>query len=338
MGSVWTFLMALFAARAALVAENLALRQQLGVLRRNALVPRLRRGDRIFWVWLSRLWTGWRSALVIVQPDTVVRWHRQGFRLYWRWKSRRAADGRPAVAREARDLIRRMASAHPFWGAPRIHGELLELGLEISQATVAKYMPKRRKPPSPTWRAFLANHFAQMVSIDFFTVPTASFRVLFVFVVLAHDRRRLLHFNVTEHPTAAWTGQQIREAFPWDTVPRFLLRDRDSIYGDQLVRVVRSLGIEQVLIAARSPWQNPYVERVIGSIRRECLDHVVVLDEGHLRRILRSYFAYYHLSRTHLSLDKDSPEPREVEPLHRGEIVAIPEVGGLHHRYMRRAA
>jgi putative transposase len=334
----WNPIRLLVTERAALVAENLALRQQLAVLQRSVSRPRLRRRDRIFWVWLSCLWTGWRSAVVIVQPDTVVRWHRQGFRLYWRWKSRRRGDGRPAIPREVRDLVRRMAQANLLWGAPRIHGEMLKLGIEISQAAVAKYMPRRRKPPSPTWRAFLKNHISQIVAVDFFTVPTVTLRVLFVFIVLAHDRRRVLHFNVTEHPTATWTGQQIREAFPWDTTPRFLLRDRDGIYGDDFVRVVRSMGIEQVLTAARSPWQNPYAERVIGSIRRECLDHVIVLNERHLRRVLREYFAYYHRSRTHLSLAKDAPEPREIEPSERGEIVEVPEVGGLHHRYLRRAA
>jgi hypothetical protein len=204
----------LFASRAALLAENLALRQQLTVLQHSIPRPKLSCRDRIFWVWLSRVWAGWRSALVIVQPDTVVGWHRQGFRLYWRWKSRRRKDGRPAVSRELRDLIRRMASANPLWGAPRIHGELLKLGIPISQATVAKYMPRRLRPPSPTWRSFLNNHVKQIVAVDFFTIPTATYRILFVFVLLAHDRRRLLHFNVTDHPTAAWTGQQIRKAFP----------------------------------------------------------------------------------------------------------------------------
>ena len=335
---VWNLFRLLLRNRGPLIAENLALRHQLAVLQRSARRPRLRARDRIFWVWLSKLWHGWRTALVIVQPDTVVRWHRQGFRLYWRWKSRRRADGRPAVPREVRDLIHRMALANPLWGAPRIHGELLKLGIDVSQATAAKYMPRRRKPPSSTWRAFLENHLKQTVSIDFFTVPTASFRVLFVFVALAHERRRVIHFNVTEHPTAAWTGQQLREAFPWDSAPRFLLRDRDGIYGEEFSSVAHSSGVEQVLAAARSPWQNPYAERLIGSVRRECLDHVVVLNEAHLRRILRSYFAYYHTSRTHLSLGKDSPEPREVESPKRGGVVAMPQVGGLHHRYRRRAA
>jgi transposase InsO family protein len=220
-----------------------------------------------------------------------------------------------------------MAGANPLWGAPRIHGELLKLGIEISQAAVAKHMPRRRKLPSPTWRAFLENHIGQIVAVDLFSLPTATLRILFVFVAFAHDRRRVLHFNVTEHPTAAWTGQQIRETSPWDASPRFLLRDRDGIYGGDFVRVVRSMGVEQILIAARSPWQNPYCERLIGSSRRECLDHVIVLNEQHLRRVLQRYFAYYHRSRTHLSLAKDAPEPREIDPPERGEIVEIPVVG-----------
>lgn len=199
-------------------------------------------------------------------------------------------------------------------------------------------MPRRRRPPSPTWRSFLSNHVTQIVACDFLTVPTATFGILYVLVVLAHDRRRVLHFNVTENPTARWTGQQLREAFPWDAAPRFLLRDRDGIYGDDFTRVVHSMGIEQVLTAARSPWQNPYAERLIGSIRRDCLDHVIVLSERHLRTVLRDYIAYYHDSRTYLGLGKDAPNTREVEPLSRGAIVEIPEVGGLHHRYTRRAA
>jgi transposase InsO family protein len=215
---------------------------------------------------------------------------------------------------------------------------LLKLGIEISQPTVAKYIPRRRKTPSPTWRSFLNNHVKQIVAVDFFTVPTATYRVLFVFVLLAHDRRRVLHFNVTDRPSAAWSGQRIREAFSWEAAPGFLLRDRDGTYGAKFVRIVRAMRIEQVPIAAKSPWQKPYAERVIGSIRRECLDHVIVFNERYLRQIFRDYFVYYHRSRTHLALDKDSPEHRDVEPPELGEIVAIPEVGGLHHRYTRRAA
>jgi transposase InsO family protein len=328
----------LFASRAKLAAENLALRHQLGVLGRSVKRPRLRKRDRIFWVWLSRLWPDWRAALVVVKPSTVVAWHRKGFRLYWRWKSRHCGDGRPAVPRDVRDLIRRMSKANTLWGAPRIHGELLKLGIELSQATVSKYMVGHRKPPSPSWRAFLGNHAKDLVSVDFFTVPTVTFRVLFVFVVLRHDRRRVVHVNVTESPTARWTAQQIVEAFPWDTAPRYLLRDRDGIYGHEFTSRVDHMGIEEVKSAPRSPWQNPYVERLIGSLRRDCLDHVIVLNENHLRRILREYLVYYHSCRTHLSLEKDSPAPRTVESADQGKIVEFPMVGGLHHRYSRIAA
>ena len=225
-----------------------------------------------------------------------------------------------------------------LWGAPRIHGELLKLGLTVSQATVSKYMVRGRKPPSQTWRTFLDNHARDFVSIDFFTVPTATFRILYVLVVLAHDRRRIVHVNVTANPTAQWTAQQIVEAFPFDTAPRYLLRDRDGVYGAQFRARVRSLDIEEVLTAPHSPWQSPYVERLIGSIRRECLNHVIVINERHLRRILRGYLAYYASFRTHLSLAKDAPKPRPVEPPEQGNVIKLPEVGGLHHRYSRLAA
>ena len=267
----------------------------------------------------------------------MIRWHRKGFKYYWAWKSRNRG-GRPAVAPEIRDLIRRMSRANPLWGAPRIHGELLKLGITISQATVGKYMVRRRKPPSQTWRTFLDNHAGNLVSVDFFTVSTVTFRVLFVFVVLAHDRRRVVHFNVTGSPTAKWTGQQIIEAFPGDTAPRYLLRDRDGTYGLEFTSRADHMDIKEVKTAPRSPWQNPYVERLIGSIRRECLDHVTIFSENHVRRILRSYVHYYHASRTHLSLGKDAPEPRQVESPELGRIIEFPEVGGLHHRYGRRAA
>ncbi|MFK7988694.1 MAG: integrase core domain-containing protein, partial [Sandaracinaceae bacterium] len=221
----------------------------------------------------------------------VIRWHRKGFALFWTWKSRRRG-GRPRVPREVIDLVRRMARENSTWGAPRIHGELMKLGFDVSEATVSRYMPRRRKPPSQGWRTFLLNHTRDLASCDFLVVPTATFRVLYVFVVLTHERRLVVHFNVTEGPSARWTGQQIIHAFPYDEAPRFLLRDRDATYGREFVGRVRSMGIEQVLSAPRSPWQNPYVERVIGSIRRECLDHVIVLNEQHLRRILREYFDY----------------------------------------------
>jgi transposase InsO family protein len=289
-------------------------------------------------MWLSRLWSGWRRSLVIVKPETVLAWHRRGFKLYWRWKSRKRGPGRPKVSREVRELIRKMNLSNPGWGAPRIHGELLKLGIDVGETSVALYMVRHKRPPSQTWRTFLDNHLRQLVAVDFFVVPTLTFRILFVFVVLAHDRRRILHFNVTAHPTAAWTAQQIREAFPWDTAPRFLVRDRDGIYGKAFQDCVTAMGVEEVKTAQQSPWQNPYAERLIGSIRRECLDHVIVFNERSLRRILRSYVDYYHDCRTHLSLGKDSPATRKVQPPEIGRVIEMPVVGGLHHRYLRKAA
>ncbi len=323
--------------QADLATENLALRQQLAVLAERKRRPRLSWRDRVLWVWFSRLWVGWRSCLMIVQPDTVVRWHQQGFRLYWRWKSRTGKVGRPKIEAEIRRLIRRMSRENPSWGVPRIQSELALLGHTVSEATVRKYRIRYRKPPSQTWRTFLDNHMADIVAIDFFTVPTATFRILFAFVVLRHHRRHVVNFNVTAHPTAEWTAQQIIEAFPDDESPRFLLRDRDSIYGDFFRQRIKHMGIEEVIAAPRSPWQNPYVERIGGSIRRECLNRVIVLNERHLRRILSSYFSYYRESRTHLSLNRNSPVPREIEPPERGKVIAIPQVGGLHHRYCRAA-
>jgi len=328
-----------FQTRAALQLEVLALRHQINVLRRSQRGrARLTGLDRLLWAWLLHLWSGWRSALIIVKPETVIAWHRRGFRQYWTWKSRQGGPGRPQVPRDVRDLIRRMSLANPLWGAPRIHGELLKLGIELSQATVAKYIERPRKPPSQTWRTFLHTHLKQLVSTDFFVVPTVNFRILFVFVVLAHYRRRVIHFNVTAHPTSEWTAQQIAEAFPWDTAPRYLLHDRDSVYGDVFQRRVRGMTIHEVLTAPRSPWQSPYVERLIGSLRRECLDHLIVFNESSLRRTLKSYFDYYHRARTHLSLEKDTPETRPVQTPELGSVVELPEVGGLHHRYERRAA
>jgi transposase InsO family protein len=242
------------------------------------------------------------------------------------------------VAKEVRDLIRKMSLANRPSGAPRIHGELLKLGFQLSQATVAKYMVRHRKPPSQTWRTFLKNHMTTMVSADFFVVPTITFRLLFVFVILSHDRRRPVHFALTRNPTSEWAAHQLVEAFPWDSAPRYLLRDRDGIYGTVFGDAARSLDIREILTAAQSPWQNPYVERLIGSIRRECLDHVIVFNETGLRRVLKSYFDYYDHSRTHLALDKDAPIPRKIQPPELGRVVEFPEVGGLHHRYERRAA
>ncbi len=321
-----------------LALENLALHHQLAVYTRTATRPRLRSTDRLFWIWLARVWAGWRRPLVIVTPDTVLRWQRRRFREHWTKLSGRPTGGRPPANAEIKALVTRMAAANPLWGAPRIHGELLKLGIDLAERTVSRLIPKRRSPPSQTWRTFLTNHVRDLVSIDFFTVPTAHLRVLFVLVVLAHHRRRVLHFNVTEHPTAAWTAQQVVDTFPDDSAPSYLLRDRDTIYGDSFRQRVRGMGICEVLTAPSSPWQNPFAERLIGSIRRECLDLVLVLGERHLRRVLTRYFAYYHRARTHLSLDKDAPDGRPIERRELGKVIQIPEVGGLHHRYVRRAA
>jgi len=328
----------LFGAHRHVALENLALHHQLAVYKKTVTRPKVRRSDRLFWVALSRMWAGWRQALVIVSPNTVLRWQRRRFCEHWTKLSVRPIAGRPPVNAEIRALVKRMAVANPLWGAPRIHGELLRLGIDVSERTVSRLMPKRRPLPSQTWRTFLANHVRDLVSLDFFTVPTARLRVLFVLVVLAHHRRRVVHFNVTEHPTAHWTAQQIVDAFPDDSAPSYLLRDRDQVYGEQFRHRVKGMRIEEVLTAPHSPWQNPFAERLIGSIRRECLNHVLVLGESHLRRILARYFSYYHRARTHLALDKDAPDVRPVELPEVGRIVQIPEVGGLHHRYVRQAA
>ena len=330
--------MASFRSRAALQVEILALRHQLGVLQRSGKRPKLTPADRLLWIWISAVWREWRSSVLLVQAATVIAWHRQGFRLFWSWKIRRGQPGRPSVPQEIRELIRIMSRENPLWGAPRIHGELLKLGIDIGETSVSKYMVRRRKPPSQTWRTFLENHVKSMVSVDFFTVPTIRFRILSVFLVLAHDRRRILHFAVTAHPTAEWTAHQLREAFPWDTAPRYLLRDRDRIFGSDFVEQVKAMGIKQVLSAPRSPWQRASVERVIGTLRRECLDHLIVFNQTSLSRHLRLFLDYYHHSRCHLALHKDAPESRAVQPPGLGRIVSLPQVGGLHHHYERRAA
>src|SRR5213596_2261220 len=291
-----------------LALENLALRHQLAVYKKTVARPKVCRSDRLFWVALSRVWAGWRQALVIVSPNTVLRWQRRRFCEHWTKLSARPIAGRPPVNAEIKALVTRMAAANPLWGAPRIHGELLRLGIDVSERTVSRLLPKRRTPPSQSWRTFLANHVRDLVSIDFFTAPTAGLRILFVLVVLAHHRRRVVHFNVTEHPTAAWTTQQIVDAFPDDSAPAYLLRDRDQVYGEQFRHRVKGMRIEEVLTAPHSPWQNPFAERCIGSIMRECLDHVLVLGQRHLRRILTRYIGYYHRTSTHLALDKDAPD------------------------------
>lgn len=317
-----------------LAAENVALRQQLAVLRRSVKRPKLTRSDRLFWTVLQRIWPGWRGALLLVKPDTVLRWHRSGFKLFWRWKSRKL--GRPRVDPEIRNLVRKMAIENPTWGAPRILGELRKLGFNVSETTVAKYMPKVEKPSSPTWRSFLTNHSHKICACDFFVVPTLTFGLLYVFVALSHERRRIDRVNVTQRPTAEWTGQQLREAFPWDTAPKYLIRDNDGIYGHDFTRIVEAIGINEVKTAPGSPWQNAYCERVIGTLRRECTDHIIPLSEKNLLRVLNECVAYYNSSRTHLSLDKDAPEHRPTQsPADSDNIISIPVLGGLHHRYER---
>jgi putative transposase len=246
-------------------------------------------------------------------------------------------DRRPKTDAEIQQFLRRMARENPTWGAPQIQSELALLGFTVAESTVASYMGRRRKPPSATWRTFLESHVPDIAAIDFVVVATVRFRFLYCFIFLRHDRRRVVHFNVTAHPTARWTAQQVVEAFPYDEAPRFLIRDRDAIYGVDFRERVKHMGIEEVVMAYRSPWQSPYVERLIGSIRRECLNYLIVFNEAHLRRILTSYFAYYHESRTHLSLDRNAPVPRRVEHPSEGKVIAIPQVGGLHHRYTRAA-
>ncbi len=281
---------------------------------------------------LVRLWPDLIDVIQVVKPETILRWHRAGFKAYLRWKSRRRV-GRPRIDRGLRDLIRRMSRENPLWGASRIHGELLMLGFEVAQSTVSKYMLRGRRPPSQSWRTFLRNHAEAIAAIDLCVVPTVTFDRLFAFLVVGHGRRRLLWFEVTRHPTAEWLARQITEAFPWISAPAYLVRDNDRAYGHAFTARVRAMGIRDRPIAPGSPWQNGVAERLIGTLRRECLDHLVILGEAHLRRVLSAYAAYYNQSRTHLALQKNSPLERAVQRV--GEVAAIPVLAGLHHRYVR---
>jgi transposase InsO family protein len=334
---LFRFFRLLISGHQAVALENAALRLQLAAFQRKRKRPVLTTLDRVFWITLRRWWPSWRGPLVYVQADTVTRWQHDRFRRFWArlCYPHRQRRGRPATPLQIRQLIERMVTAN-LWRAPRIHGELKMLGITISERTVSRVLRRLPRPPSQTWKTFLHNHLSQMVSIDFFTVPTLSLKVLFVFIVLEHGRRQVLHFNVTEHPTAAWTAQQIVAAFEDRDAARYLLRDRDSIYGNEVRLRIASLGSKEILTAPRSPWQNPYAERLIGSIRRECLNHFVILNAKHLKRTLTSYFRYYHESRTHLGLAKQCPIPRPVSSS--GRIIQIPQLGGLHHRYERIAA
>ncbi len=342
MARVFCFLFSLLTttlrSRLSLQLEIAALRHQLSAYRLKGQRPLIAPPDRLLWSLLAKLWPQWRGALFFVQPRTVTLWQKRRFREYWRALSQAGRPGRPKIVPELRNRIRRMWQANPTWSSPRIVAELHKLGIEVAKSTVEKYKPRREELPSATWRTFLDLHMRELVAIDFFIVPTATFKVLFVFLVLAHDRRRIIHFNVTEHPTAQWTAQQLVEAFPFDTAPRYLLRDGDGVYGDKVRRRIESLGIGEVVTAPASPWQNAYVERVIGSLRRELLDHVIILNDRHLKRLLSSYLDYYHPWRTHRSLDQDAPYGRPVRSAELVQVVDFPVVEGLHHYYLPRAA
>jgi hypothetical protein len=322
-----------FKSQARLEAEIVVLRHQVNVLRRGAPSKlRLTAIDRPIFVWLLRILPSIRSVIQIVQPKTVVRWHRLRFRLYWRWKSR-SLGGRPRISAEERYLIRDKSLTNPLWGAPRIHGELLKLRIEMAQLTVAKEMAKSGRGPSRTWKIFLRNHAAGMAIMDFLVVPAVGFRLLFALVILKHERRQLISLGVIPHPTAEWTARQIMDAFPWNDVPDYLIRDRDASNDCAVTKRLRAMGIRDRPTAPRSPWQNRQVERLIGSVRRNCLDHVVVVGEAHLRRILAAYTVYYYEVRTHLSVAKDALRHRPIQ--RPGLITARPVLGDLHHQYCR---
>ncbi len=329
---IWCFLRRLVHGPAT-EADVAALRHQVVSLRRQVPGrPKLNPWDRMFFAEPYRAKPRSILNMLIVKPETVVRWHRAGFRLFWRMKCLRGV-GRPKVPVEMRELIRAMSEDNPLWGAPRIHGELLKLGIDVSQSTVAKYMMKRKGPPSQGWRTFLRNQADGIAAIDLFVVPTLGFKLLFGLVILDHSRRRILHVNATYHPTAEWVAHQVTEAFPWEGAPEFLIRDRDASYGQVYVNRLSVTGIRDRPIAPRSPWQNAYVERAIESIRRDLLDHVIIFNECHLRQLLRRYADYHNGYRTHLGLAKDTPFGRAVERI--GRIISMPKLGGLHHAYVR---
>jgi hypothetical protein len=332
-------LVRLLRVRRSLLLENLALRQQLAVLKRQHPKPRVGLLDKLFWVAVRRVWSGWKQSLIVVTPETVVRWHRAGFRLYWRLISRaRTQVGRRQTSREVRELIFRMAVENPTWGAPRIHGELLMLGFDLCERTISRWMKRAPRDPEPAqrWLTFLRNHREALAAMDFFAAPMITFGVLYGFFVISHDRRRILHFNVTKHPTSTWIIQQLREAFPFESESRFLIFDRDAKYGWGVPMAVRSLKMSPVRTSFESPWQNGVAERWVGSCRRDLLDHIIVVNERHLKRLLSDYVRYYHEDRTHLGLSKETPS-RRVCSAARGRVVSHARLGGLHHRYDRAA-
>jgi transposase InsO family protein len=329
----------LFCTRSSLLLENLALRQQLAVFKRCHPRPRLELLDKFFWVAARQLWSDWKQFLMIVLPDTVVRWHRAGFELYWRIISRvRGRVGRRRIPKEIQDLIFQMVAENPTWGAPRIHGELLMLGFDVSERTISRWMRKAPRNPelAKHWLAFLRNHREAIAAMDFFTVPTITFGMLYCFFIIRHDRRRILHFNATRHPTSLWVVQQLREAFPYERAPGFLIFDRDAQYGAEVPSAIRSMKIQCVRTSRESPWQNGVAERWVESCRRDLLDHVIALNESHLKRLLSDYVRYYHDDRTHLGLKKETPGGR-IRSVASGRVFPQRRLGGLHHRYDRAA-
>jgi putative transposase len=330
-----------FRSRGDTALEILALRQQVAVLKRKRPRPLLSPWDRLFWTTLRRIWTGWAEVLLVVKPETVVGWHRTGFRLFWRWRSQRRS-GRPETTPEIRALIRRVAEENPTWGAPKIHGELLKLGFAVSERTVARYLRLvgRRGDPGKRWLTFLANHREMIAALDFFTVPTLTFKLLYGFFVIEHGRRRILHFNVTQHPTAEWVVQQLREAFPEAGSLQYVVLDRDAKFNAEVLGLLKATGLKPKRTSIQSPWQNGIAERWVGSCRRELLDQVIPLNEAHLRRLVREYISYFHEDRIHDGLGKDTPNRRPIEtrPWPEAKVLSSPRLGGLHHRYFWQQA
>ena len=335
--SILLFFRKSFTTNFKLKLEVIFLTKQLEIYQRTDPKLKIKKTDRMFFILIMNLLSNWKERIFIVKPNTIIKWHREGFRIYWKWKSK-PKGGRPKLSREVINLIKQMANDNPSWGASRIHGELLKLGFDVSESIVQRYIPKRKKRrDGQNWKTFLKNHSKEIISIDFLTVPTVNFKLLHVLVVLEHHRRKLLFFNVTRNPTAEWSLQQIRNMLmDYNIQPKYLIRDRDMKYGTMFGDKKNRFGVDEIVTSYRSPWQNGYVERVIGSIRRECLDHLIILNENHLRKILIDYVSYYNKYRTHLGINKDSPEGRQIQAV--GEIYKIPAVNGLHHVYLRHAA
>jgi len=334
--SLLVLLRSFFKSRIQLQIENACLHKQIEIIMRSNNKVALKRSDKLFFTIVKKIHSNWNKILYVVKPSTVIKWHKLGFKLFWKLKCKHKG-GRPKIDPQIRIMIHKLAKENPLWGAPRIHGELLKLGFIVSEATVHRYMPERNdKDRVLRWNAFLKNHATEIISMDFFTIPTINFKVLYVLVIMEHHRRKILHFNVTANPKSSWTVQQLRNALPCDYTPKYLIRDRDGKFSNEVSNCINNMGIKQIVTAYKSPWQNCYVERVIGSIRRECLDHFIILNENHLRKVLKEYLKYYNKYRTHLGLEKDSPEKRSIEKF--GSVQTEPVLNGLHHRYFRKAA